>query len=149
MFHLIDRLSVRSAFVLLSPRRVSCEHERKENFLSAWWWSSNKFMCSLWGISMLIYYRRRRLAGAKQFSRGWDRLWGDQKWKSYVPALTSDLERGVFGLTDASHFAHTSSDDACGNTSRTMLAITPPTVASSVWFVYFCRMNAVLFVNKP
>lgn len=35
-----------------------CFAESEKNFLSGWWWS-NKFMCSLWNISMLIYYQRR------------------------------------------------------------------------------------------
>lgn len=94
MFHLIARLSVRSA---CSPTCMFCRSTReRKNFLSGWWWSSNKFMCSLWGISMLIYYRRRSLAA------GWEAVSfpevENQKWESYVPALTRPGKGGVCGV---------------------------------------------------
>lgn len=63
---------------------------RRKNFLSCWWWS-NKFMCSLWSISMLIYYqrearkvddiRRRWRKGSRMYEYVW--VWNSGKSSSY------------------------------------------------------------------
>lgn len=53
-------------------------------------------------------------AGCKTVFQRWRLLWGDQKWKSYVPALTREAWEGVcLGLTEALHFTHVHAIGLC------------------------------------